>query len=352
MRFSKLVMGGTHRSAFKIRVTTMWASLVFLIISGGWSPARAVGPALWIASPEPTGITGAVGGLVELRPAQLTQSGKPHQVRITEPGLPLANAAGIAFQPNGNLWVTTLNNTLLKFTPLQLNNLSIHPHPIPAASITSSSFMLILGCLFDTQVNLWIVDPVANAVHEISHAQLANGTANLTPAATIIDATDLASAAFAIFDKAGNLWISSEGNSQLVEFANSQLASSGSPIPNLVFSSPSLNAPGQMEFDSAGNLWVANSGNSTIVEFTPYQLASSDNPAAAVVLGDDGSGSLSTPWGLQFDSLHRLWVCNYATGTISKFGPGELMVSGSPVPRVFLTGLPLFAAQIAFGPSH
>ena len=99
-----------------------------------------------------------------------------------------------------------------------------------------------------------------------------------------------------------------------------------------------------MAFDSSGNLWVTNAGNSTVVSFTPAQLAAQALPAN-VVLGDDGSGSLSTPWGLTFDSSNRLWVSNYTTGTLSKYGPGQLTASGSPTPRKSLTNLPMFAPK-------
>ena len=91
-----------HRSPSKVHATTLVASLVFLIC-GGWSPARAAGPALWIASSANSGVTGAVGGLVELWPGQLTKSGVPQQVAITESGPPLVDAAGVAFQ-GANVW--------------------------------------------------------------------------------------------------------------------------------------------------------------------------------------------------------------------------------------------------------
>jgi hypothetical protein len=45
-------------------------------------------------------------------------------------------------------------------------------------------------------------------------------------------------------------------------------------------------------------------------------------------------------------------VFNYITGTLSKYGPWQLTASGSPTPRVFLTNLPLFAAEITFEPRY
>ena len=352
MSRSKARISGARRpAALRLLVTASMALLV-LTIGDGWSTARAQGPALWMASPQQTGVTGSTGGVTELRPVQLLKSGIPKKVKIKEALPPLANAAGVAFQPNGSLWVTTLNNTLLKFTPAQLSNLSVRPHPTPAVTITSSAFGFILSCIFDSHINIWIVDPLNDAVHEISHAQLAAGTADVTPAVTITDTSDLASPAFATFDPTGNLWVSSEGNSKIVKFSASQLTTGGTPVPPVVITSPSVNEPGQMAFDASGNLWVANAGNDTVVEFTAAQLTASGSPAATVILSNDGSASLSTPWGLQFDSTHRLWVSNYATGTLSKFAPGQLSATGSPTPRISLTGLPPFSAQITFGPRY
>jgi streptogramin lyase len=325
-------------------------ALLWLVVGGGSAPARAQGPALWLASPSQG--AGTVGGLIEIRPFALTVSGAPHQVKLISGAAPLANAAGLAFAPSGAVWVCTLDNKILKFNPGQLSNLAINPHPTPVRRFTNTAALGVsIGCTFDSHVNLWIVDN-GDAIHEISHAQLAAASGPIAPAVTITNSTDLTSPSFPLFDSAGNLWVSSLDNSHLVRFSAAQLTASGSPTPPIIISSNDLNQPGQMAFDSSGNLWVTNAGNSTVVSFTPAQLAASGAPAANVVLGDDGSGSLSTPWGLTFDSSNRLWVSNYTTGTLSKYGPGQLTASGSPTPRKSLTNLPMFAAQITFGPRY
>jgi sugar lactone lactonase YvrE len=232
-------------------------------------------------------------------------------------------------------------------------------------TITSTSFEFNMGCVFDSHGNLWVVDGSANGVHEISHAQLVAATLagpapqNITPAVTITS-TALSSPAFATFDAGGNLWVTSEANNNIVEFAATDL---GNPAatPHVIISSPSVDGPGQPQFDAAGNLWVTNALNNTVVKFTPAQLAASSSPTADAIISDDGSGSLVTPWGCAFDSLGRLWVLNYGpttatstTATISRFGRGQLAVSGpsSPTPRQTLDGLQPFAAQMTFGPRY
>jgi len=340
-------------------------TLLLLLCGGFWSPASATGPALWIAAPQQNpGPPGAVGGVIELRPSEISVSGTPKQITITKATLNLSAASGIGFQANGAMWVCTLNNKLLKFGPAQLNNLAAVPLPTPKVVISSNQFGFNIGCFVTPAGALWVVDAMHNAVHKYTHAQLVSatltgGNINMDPAVTITDDVDLASPAFATKDAAGNLWVSSFSNNQLVEFAASQITTSGSPAPAVIISSPSLNGPGQPAFDPAGNVWVTNALNNTVVKFTPAQLAATGSPAATAVISDNGFGSLVTPWGCTFDDLGRLWVYNYGTAssistTMVLFGRGQLAANGAsaPTPRITLSGLPVFAAQITTGPSY
>jgi len=177
MSASKTGIGGKRRSTAPGLLATASLALLLLLVGGGWSPARATGPALWFASPQQQpGPPGAVGGLVEIRPFWLSASGTPAQVKIEETAEPLANTSGLAFQANGSLWVCTLNNTVLKFTFGQLESLGVNPHPAPEATITSSAFKFNIGCVLSPSGSLWVVDASNNAVHKISRAQLIAAT--------------------------------------------------------------------------------------------------------------------------------------------------------------------------------
>jgi sugar lactone lactonase YvrE len=369
MSTSKTGIGGKSRPVALGLFAISFLAFLFVLASGAWSPAQATGPALWMASAQQTvpPLPGDTGGVVQVRPHQLITSHVPRFIKIGSQVEPLANSGGLAFQPNGNLWITTFTlqtnggNAILKFTPTQLTNLStgVHPHPKPAAMITSPSFGLILGAVFDAHVNLWVVDAMNGAIYEISHAQLVAATAAgtpITPAVTITDPTDLSQPAFATFDAAGDLWVSSEANSKIVEFTPSQLATGGTQTPKLVLisDSNSINEPGQLQFDSTGRLWVANSGAATAVAFAPATLSMSGTavPAPAAVTLTLGTTTTFIPWGLQFDSTNHLWVFDYINGTVVKFGPGQLLASGTPTPRITLSGLPLYCSQLTFGPAH
>jgi streptogramin lyase len=320
---------------------------ILTLVSGAMSSAGAAGGALWMTSPDNPTTPGE--GVEEVLPPLLKKSAAvgPSLVTITKVGL--TSAAGLAFQ-HGNLWVTTLNRQLFEFSAKQLHSLVKSPNPTPAVIINSTAFAELLGCTFDKKGNLWIVDPNINGVHEISKAQLAAGSnAALTPTVTVTATATLASPAFAVFDKTGNLWISSEGNSKVAEFSVSQLASSGDVVPNIILTSASLDGPGQLQFDKKGNLWVTNAINSTVVEFAASDLGASGSPLATVILSAN-AGSIATPWGMQFDGGGNLWVMDYTTPQLVKFTKKELTATGSPTPSVVLTGVPLYAGQLTFGP--
>jgi hypothetical protein len=128
--------------------------------------------------------------------------------------------------------------TRLKLTPGQLSNLAAVPEPTPKVTIISAAFDFTIGCFISSSGALWVVDASANAVHEFTHSQLAaatltGGTVDLNPAVTITDGVDLASPAFATMDAAGNLWVTSEANNKVVEFAANSLGTTGSPPPKV-----------------------------------------------------------------------------------------------------------------------
>src|ERR1700675_2209879 len=74
----KRIMNGGRRSPGRLFLTALLA-LLWLAIPGV-SPARAQGPALWMASPRQG--PGTAGGVIEIRPFGLTVSGAPHQVKL------------------------------------------------------------------------------------------------------------------------------------------------------------------------------------------------------------------------------------------------------------------------------
>ncbi len=215
---------------------------------------------------------------------------------------------------------------------------------IPAANVVSRSvgvgIPLFLICFGEY-----------DSIDELSKAQLNAGTADVMPA-IVITSSDLEQAEFLTFDKAGNAWVKNHIRiSMIAEFSASQLTSSGSKSASVVLSSDtsgSIDDAGQIAFDDEGNLWVPNLGANTVVEFTQSQLASTGGPTPTVTLS---SASFDGPWALTFDSKGDLVVVNYEDGTIDKFTAKQIKVSGAPTPEVSVTGTETENAEITFGPA-
>jgi sugar lactone lactonase YvrE len=315
-----------------------------MLTCGASSPAWCKsGESLWAANTNDSTV-------LEFSPSELKSSGSPTPVTIDSAAI--SGPEGVAFDKSGNLWVSQFSaENVLEFSRAQLKNLGTVSNPTPNATIASTMFQSPDGCTFDRHGNLWIVDYNGKAVRELSSAQLEAGSnADITPAINITSST-LEQPNFGVFDKTGDLWVSNEGNSEVVEFSASQLGSSGAKTPTVVLSSSSgsLDEPAEMAFDSKGNLWVSNFGNSTVVMFAKKELSASGSPTPKVTLS---SAEFDGAFGLAFDSGHNLWVSNIYNGNIGKLKSKHLKKSGSPTPGVVLTGVLAGSYQMIFGPVY
>jgi sugar lactone lactonase YvrE len=288
------------------------------------------------------------GGIESYTSGQLKKSGMPSPVHLST----FSFVLGLAFDKSHNLWADAGHFQVVRFTSKELKDLKKNPNPTPGVIITStSSFGNIIGCNFDQKGNLWVVDVGNDTLNELTKAQLAAGSGDITPA-IIITLSGLQDPNFVTFDKAGNAWVDDEGNAQIAEFSASQLTSSGMKTPAVLLSDDgsgtSLATPGEIVFDKKGNLWVANFDSDTVVEYAKHQLGNSGSPAPTVKLS---SSIFDGPFGAAFDSEGNLVVANINSGTIAKFTPDQLKVSGAPVPKVAVTATQTNSYQITFGPA-
>jgi hypothetical protein len=263
------------------------------------------------------------------------------------------------------LWVANGMN-VIEYIPSQL--VSGVSATVPHLAINSAAFGTPQGVTFDAAGNLWVMDPagVVNgtttpALFEFSAAQLAALAMNSapTPVATITSAA-LAAPQQSVFDGKGNQWVADHDGNAILVFTAAQLAMQGDnpTIPAVTLTSAAFNGPLGIAFDSSGNLWVANNGGvagaagaadspagTTIVEFTAAHLPMV--PATGMVtpeltpditLSDSGSGSISAPWALAFDSSGNLWSSNAnPPSTLVEFSKTQLMASGMPAPAITIS---------------
>jgi hypothetical protein len=294
--------------------------------------------------------------------SQLLVSGAPTAADT----LNLAIPNGVAFDADGNMWVDSYaTDTIKMFTVAQRN--SGIAATAPARVMVSSSLSSAEAMAFDSHGNLWVADNDTGLL-QFSVAQLAAG-GNAGPAAiTLVDTIAAYESAYAVaFDAAGNAWVGEDAYNNVIEYTVAQLASSGSPIPNVrlgVVPNPAprvvggrnrsghsaratranaaiafgvvrnLNNPDALAFDSNDNLWVGNYYGQNVTVYTPAQRATSGDPTPSLTL----SIPFTDPYGLTFDKDGGLWVSDDNEFAVRGYTAAQIATSGAPVPNVLLTG--------------
>lgn len=259
------------------------------------------------------------------------------------------------------LWVANGTN-VVEYNPGQL--IAGTGATAPHVSINSAVFGTPHGVAFDPNGNLWVLDPAGlvngaatPALFEFSAAQLAAlATDNAPDPVAIITSPFLKAPQQAVIDVLGNAWITDLTGNTVAAYSAAQLAQTGTNAigPVLLMSSSQFNGPSGIAFDSSGNLWISNTGvpasaadefggGTTIVEITaahipalPEMGTSTPQVVSDVTLTDAGQVTIQSPWALAFDSSGTLWSSNTATSTVVGFAKASL-VTGAPTPAVTLS---------------
>ncbi|MGH7843042.1 MAG: hypothetical protein ACREQT_16185 [Candidatus Binataceae bacterium] len=265
--------------------------------------------------------------------------------------LPAISVAKVSGKIRGALWVANGTN-VLEFSPSNLRR-GVNGSKPRLTLNSATGFGAPQGVVFDTAGDLWVIDggtvavggTVVPALNEFTAAQLR--TLKKVPALTPNVA--LTSTAFvfpqqAVFDAAGNLWVTDNGANTVYVFTTTQLAAGGAQTPTVtITSTPTFTGPLGIAFGANGNLWIANNATTTLFEFNASSLPPPTTVASVtltpnVILSDDGSGSVQGPWALVFDKTGNLWSSNANTPfTVVEFPKADLGASGSPTPAVTLS---------------
>jgi hypothetical protein len=240
----------------------------------------------------------------------------------------------------------------------------------PNAMIQFTGFTNPAQLVFDTKGDLWLSDSGSNAVFEYTAAQLAAAskvTIEMTPNIVITSSPAFAGPVGIALDAAGDLWIANNGSTTISEFNAASLPTAAGSVvtltPDVILSDDgngSIQAPWGLVFDSAGNLWSSNSATPfTLVEFAQSVLGTSGSPVPVVTINPAdvaGDPSLIAPAGVAFDNLGDLAAGNLSSPFgISLFSKAQIGASGAPVPDVFITNIPGSTpptAGIVFGPAY
>jgi len=297
-----------------------------------------VGQGLWVPN--------LTGSITEFTGLAFAVSGTPTP-NVTNLSPDLDEPVGTAFDNSENLWVSNFGSgTLTEFTLAQLKVLATTDNP--AANVIISGLYEPRGVGFDASGNLWAANFLTSTLVEFMPSQL--GASDSQPPHSTIASIDLSEPAGLAFDKSGGLWVANELSNTVTLFAASQLAAGGNQTPTVILSSNetgSIERPRGIAFDSVGNLWVANythqaSPLGTVVEFAATDLDTSGSPNPALIISSttvNATNSLDGPRGVACDHRGNLWVGNFFSdqfGSLAKFAKDQIASSGGPIPKIFL----------------
>jgi len=160
---------------------------------------------------------------------------------------PLNDQIGLAFDAAGNLYATTLENQILRYTPDGTGSM------FASTGLKSPS-----GLAFDSAGNLYAANRGNNTIEKFTP----DGTASLFASTGLNAPSGLA------FDGAGNLYAANilGGSGSIEKFTPGGFGS--------VFATTGLSGPKGLAFDSAGNLYVGNNNLGSIEKFTPAGVGS------------------------------------------------------------------------------
>jgi len=255
-------------------------------------------------------------------------------------------AAGTAMAASQALWVANGTNVL------EFGSFSSGTHDTkPMVELNSTVFGAPQGVVFDASNDLWVIDggtaimggTIPPSLEEFTETQLKNLKKDPTPMPNVqITSTDLVFPQQAVFDAAGNMWVSDNGANEVFVITPTQLAAGGNiSFTTTIASDPAFSGPlGIVLHD--GNLYIANNGSTTIFEFNSDHLPSVGSGLHTLVpdltFSDDGMGSIQAPWALVFDAAGDLWSSNAnAPFTLVKFSPAQVTTGGDPTPETTIS---------------
>ena len=284
---------------------------------------------LWTASGVPAAI-------LRLAPSQLGTSGAPAPATVVvTPSATQLMIAGVAFDRDGTLWISSHDDSLVLGFARGLLESSGSRSASRVLKPTGGVLDSPTGLAFDRKHRLWVVNKTSGVLARFDSATMAAGGTQAPDVWLALAGVPTTIA----FDSIGDLWVADHEFHTVTRYSSAQLEASGAPAGHQVLSAANgLAFPAGMAFDKDGNLWIANSGGPNILSFTRAQLAGIGPTAPHVVLSSTGN-SLNLPVGLAFDAAGALWVAG-AEGSLVKYDPGSLHVSGAPEPgvRLELTG--------------
>lgn len=227
--------------------------VIALVDDGGVSiepKSLAFGPSgdVWVAD------SALPSRLIRYTASQLATSGQPLPAQVITDSVnsagfhSLAYPFGLAFDAAGSLWVgnsDSVNPTIAKFAPADGGGLGATPTTVLADD--GGILHNINGLAFDPNGNLWVTSYPNGNVVRVAVSSLP-ASSYVAPAAVLTGVTNATSLAF---DQSGNLWVltSDFSTSSLVKINGPSSLSSGAAIFSQTFTGTPIVNVGKMQFN-------------------------------------------------------------------------------------------------------
>jgi sugar lactone lactonase YvrE len=272
---------------------------------------------------------GGTGSLLGFAAADLTATGS----RPAAASVQASAGRDLSFDADGNLWAlgaTTADATVVRFSAASLAHTG---NAMPDRGITITGLSCVpgaTGLALAANGDVWVSSACAASVYRLSAAQVAN-SGSVTPALTI---GNLGAPQGVAFDGAGNLWIADPMAQALARYDAATLGAATPPaaaalvVQALATDTPgdmTLLNPGWIAFDSGGKLWSNDFGGNIVFPISvAQQTGTGSTLAAPAVRITVGVGAIIE--GMAVDESGGLWMA-YNAGSIAQLGAAQLGTS-------------------------
>jgi streptogramin lyase len=258
---------------------------------------------------------------------------------------------GIAFDASGTLWAS-LKGATSSVVSYAAAGLADSAPLTPGVTLSDSNISDPAGLAFGPNGQLWVANCATNSITAYPRAGGSAIIVITSPSGMLLKCPRAIA-----FDTVGNLWVAN-ATGVAERFPNAQIAATNNaPAADVTLTapaSPASSQPSGIALDASGNVWVAFCSGSTVARYAASGTTVNTTPAATLTPTGASPVSLDCPVALALDNSGQLWVANKGTGiagaTLSEFALTD-MASGGPVAPLTELTVGVTVGGLAFNPT-